>query len=93
MTAILRADAPWIFGFHPQSYVLYHQWYQNVKPNIMANNTLKYKRVDGQLRAKKQLEWNKPIVWPLILILIILILGIIPAVRYWLQQERGSGLV
>ena len=32
----------------------------------MANNTLKYKRVDAQLRASKQKEWNQPAILPLI---------------------------
>ncbi len=89
---LIRTDAPWVFGYHPQSYVLYHQWYENVKPNIMANNTLKYKRVNGSLRANKQQAWNQPIIWPFILILFLIVAGIMPAIRYWLQKEQGGGI-
>jgi ABC-type transport system substrate-binding protein len=41
---ILREDAPWLWGLHPKSFALYHDWYFNSKPNLMANNTLKYKQ-------------------------------------------------
>jgi len=54
----------------------------------MANNTLKYKRVDGQLRDKKQKAWNQPVVWPIALILLILVLSILPALRIYRQHEH-----
>ena len=31
----------------------------------MANNTLKYRRIDPQLREQKREAWNQPVVWPL----------------------------
>ena len=46
MVEILRQDAPWLWGFHPKSYSLFHSWYRNVKPNLMSDNTLKYKRLE-----------------------------------------------
>lgn len=88
MVEILRMDAPWLWGFHPKAFSLFHQWYKNVKPNLMANNTLKYKRVDAQLRADKQNEWNKPVVWPLWIIIVLLILSIVPAVNIYRQHEQ-----
>lgn len=60
MYDILRNDAPWIFGFFPVSYSLYHSWYGNAKPHPMANNTLKYKRIDGSMRSDKRRQWNQP---------------------------------
>ncbi|MCK5187394.1 MAG: ABC transporter substrate-binding protein, partial [Deltaproteobacteria bacterium] len=41
---IARRDSPWIWGFHPQDFLLYHKWVFNAKANTMANNTLKYLR-------------------------------------------------
>ena len=38
MVAILREDAPWLFGYHPKGYSLLHAWIANVKPNQMARN-------------------------------------------------------
>jgi ABC-type transport system substrate-binding protein len=88
MVEILRKDAPWIWGFHPKAFSLFHEWYKNVKPNLMANNTLKYKRVDTQSRNEKRQQWNQPIVWPVWLILVILVISILPAIRIYKQHEQ-----
>ena len=91
MVEILRKDAPWIWGFHPKAFSLFHEWYRNVKPNLMANNTLKYKGVDTELREQRQQQWNQPIVWPLWLIGIVLILSILPAIHIYRQHEQRRG--
>lgn len=62
---ILRRDSPWLWGYHPKQYVLQHGWLHNIKPNIMANNKLKYWRVDAAQRDLKRGEWNRPAYWPL----------------------------
>ncbi len=90
MMEILRRDAPWAWGFHPKAFSLFHSWYSNVKPNLMANNTLKYKRVDPQLRSRLQQEWNKPIFWPLWTFILILIVTAIPAVVVYRRHERSA---
>ena len=92
MNEIVRADAPWVFAFNPKAYSLYHGWYKNVKPNMMANNTLKYKRVDPIQRAQERAAWNKPILWPLYLVLVVLIVTIVPAVRGFYLRERARAL-
>jgi len=66
MLEILRHDSPWLWGFHPKNYVLQHAWLHNVKPNIMANNKLKYWRVDTQQRETLRQQWNQPAWWPLV---------------------------
>jgi len=65
MLEILRRDSPWLWGFHPKNYVLQHGWLGNVKANVMANNKLKYWRIDAKLRDEKRREWNQPAHWPL----------------------------
>ena len=65
MVEILRRDQPWLFGFHPKEYSLHHDWLHNGKPNNMANNAMKYLRVDAALRDRKRREWNQPVRWPL----------------------------
>jgi len=92
MIDILRRDAPWAFGYHPKQFVLYHDWYFNAKPNLMANNALKYKRIDPQLREQKRREWNKPIVWPLGLIALLVVLMIIPAIVGYRRHENRRTL-
>ncbi len=93
MIDILRRDAPWVFGFHPKQFVLYHDWYYNAKPNLMANNTLKYKRLDPLLREQKRREWNRPIVWPLGLMALLLVAMIVPAVVAYRRHENRRMLV
>jgi len=78
MVSMVQKDAPWVWGLHPKTFSLSHQWLAPAKPHAMANNTLKYQQINPALRAKKQEEWNKPIVWPLIVALIVLLLAIVP---------------
>jgi hypothetical protein len=44
---------------------LQHGWLSNVKANVMANNKLKYWRVDAGQRDVMRREWNQPARWPL----------------------------
>ncbi|WP_328986228.1 ABC transporter substrate-binding protein [Thiorhodovibrio winogradskyi] len=89
MTDLLRRDGPVAFGFFPKDYSLYHQWLGNVKPNLMANNTLKYRRLEPELRAEQRRAWNPPILWPLGLLALILMLGALPAWRMARKRERS----
>ncbi|MDO8463642.1 MAG: ABC transporter substrate-binding protein [Gallionella sp.] len=75
MLEILRRDSPWLWGFHPKSYVLQHGWLHNVKPNVMANNKLKYWRVEAAQRDRLRSEWNQPARWPLWLVAATLLLS------------------
>ena len=77
MLEILRHDSPWLWGFHPKDYVLQHSWLHNVKHNVMANNKLKYWRVDAGQRDRLRRAWNQPARWPLgSVVAMLLLLGI-----------------
>jgi ABC-type transport system substrate-binding protein len=67
MLEIIRRDSPWLWGHHPKDYVLHHTWLYNSKPNKMANNYLKYLRIDVAQRNELRKQWNQPKVWPLLL--------------------------
>ncbi|HKK15111.1 MAG TPA: ABC transporter substrate-binding protein, partial [Gammaproteobacteria bacterium] len=90
MVDIVRQDAPWLWGYHPVAFSLYHDWYSNAKPNLMANNTLKYKRIDPVQRHKLRIAWNQPVLWPVILILVLLFVSIIPAWLTYRKRERSA---
>ncbi len=85
---ILRHDAPWLWGFHPKDYALYHAWFANLKPNKISYNTVKYQRIDTAQRAEKRREWNRAVLWPLGLLLVIIAAFIAPAVSAYLRRER-----
>ncbi len=90
MIAIVQADAPWIWGLHPVGYGLYHEWLHNTKPMHFGRNTLKYKRIDAQLREERRREWNRPRTAPLWIALGLLILSAIPATLTLYHRERGA---
>lgn len=90
MLTILRHDNPWIWGFHPKDYTLRHAWLTNRKPTKVGNNTLKYQRVDAQLRERLRHEWNRPVVWPLILVAALLIVIVLPAFLSHRRRERST---
>ncbi len=92
MVDILRHDAPWMWGYHPKEYGLYHAWYQNVKPNTISNNNLKYYKIDAALREKSRQEWNAPVLWPVILIVFIIAFSIAPAISNFRRRERSTGV-
>ncbi len=85
LQAILRRDVPWVFGFHPKNFTLYHGWLANVKPNPLATNTLKYLRLDTQRRAAARKLWNRPIWWPLGLLMLGLVAAWLPA---WIKYRK-----
>ncbi|MBI5587934.1 MAG: ABC transporter substrate-binding protein [Deltaproteobacteria bacterium] len=90
MTAIVQKDAPWLFGYHPVSFGLFHSWVGNVKPNAMANNTMKYLRLDPAQRESQRDEWNGPNFWPLIVVAALFIIGSVPAVIST-RRKREAG--
>jgi ABC-type transport system substrate-binding protein len=88
MVEIARRDAPWLWGYHPKAYGLSHVWMQNGKPNNMARNNLKYLRVDVAKREALRREWNRPVVWPAVLVFIVLVLSAVPAFLAYRRRER-----
>ena len=91
MVEIARQDAPWIWGFHPKDFSLSHSWLMNGKPNNMARNNLKYLRVDAQRREALRNEWNRPVLWPLLAVVLVLVALAVPAVRSYRRRERRAG--
>jgi oligopeptide transport system substrate-binding protein len=88
MVHILRRDAPAVWQYHPVSYVLRHAWYENIKPHQMSYNTVKYHRIDPALRVERQRAWNRPVWWPVGVLLLLPILGALPALPAALRRNR-----
>lgn len=82
---IVRHDAPWLFGMHPKNFSLFHGWYKNLKPNLMATNNLKYQRIETVQRESIRKEWNRPKIWPLVILVLTVLALTLPA---WLLYRR-----
>lgn len=85
--SIARQDAPWIWGYHPKQILLAQAWNRANKPNDMARNTIKYTRIDPLSRAIQRQRWNEPILWPLGLLWLCFLLGVIPLAWAFYQRE------
>ena len=69
MVKILQQDAPWSFGFYPYASLAAQAWVQNTKPAILIRDHGRYLKLDTQKRVASLAEWNRPIWWPLLLLL------------------------
>jgi ABC-type transport system substrate-binding protein len=88
MVELLRHDAPWAWSVHGKGYGLQHEWSYNSKPNQMVLGTLKFKRIDPALRARRVAEWNRPRYWPVVGFFAVVIGGIIPGIVAGHRRER-----
>lgn len=88
MVAMVQKDSPWIWGFNNKDYYLSNQWVFNTKRHGISQGTLKYIRLDTALREQKQKEWNKPVVWPLIAALGLLLALLLPAVKALHRRQK-----
>ncbi|VAW47052.1 ABC transporter, substrate-binding protein (cluster 5, nickel/peptides/opines), partial [hydrothermal vent metagenome] len=89
MLKIAQEDAPWAWGYYPKSLSLYHSWQYNVWPNPLANNTIKYRRIDAEERVEKQAQWNRPVIWPFVVVLLLIVLSIYPLMKAYRQRQTA----
>ena len=90
MVQITQEDAAWAFGYNPYAGTVHQQWLGNVKPGPLVNDRLMYMKVDPTLRATKIAEWNNPVWWPIVVIVLALVAAVIPAYRTWKRREREN---
>ncbi len=87
MVSIARDDAPWMFGEFPGSTRATQAWVSNVRPSSVVLDSVKYMRIDGTMRAAKIAEWNRPRLWPIALILLVVFLIFWPAWRFYRRRQ------
>ena len=88
MVEIVRRDSPWLWGYYPVAFSLHHAWYKNAQPNLMANNTLKYRRIDPLMRAEQREQWNRPVWWFVTLTFTILCMLLVVAICFYKRREK-----
>lgn len=88
MLDIIREDAPWVFGFHPQIYTLLQTWNAAIKLSEVSNNTYKYHALNPDLREVLRKKWNPPIIWPFFIGLLCIILLCLPVLfAHWRAEH------
>jgi ABC-type transport system substrate-binding protein len=93
MVALLQHDSPWCFGYFPWGGMAFQQWVGNGKPSILIRDMAKYYRVDAELRARKQREWNQPVMWPLALLALGALVLVWVARRSFRSRETATARV
>lgn len=92
MLDILHRDNPWGPSFHPHEYMLSHNWVSNNKIHGISKAIFKYIDIDVEKRNEMRAQWNKPNLWPLITVAIIVLGLIIPGyLAYQRRQKRTIG--
>ncbi|WP_242667233.1 ABC transporter substrate-binding protein [Parendozoicomonas haliclonae] len=90
MVEMVRKDAPWFSGYHTKEYYLNNSWVSNVKRHGIAKDTFKYLRLDTAERSQRQVQWNTPVVWPLIAGLAGTAIIIFPAIRAYRRRQTQT---
>jgi ABC-type transport system substrate-binding protein len=88
MVAIVQKDAPWSWGYFPYSAGAFQSWLHNGKPGVLFNDRAMYWRVDPVERAKRQAEWNRPVWWPLAVLVLGALAVLWGARRSYVARER-----
>lgn len=91
MVRLVQEDAPWSFGYYPTSVAALHHWVKNAKPTNIIRSHLEYVKIDAGARAQKINVWNKPIVWPVFLFLVLIAAFAFYAVRYFKKRQTRKG--
>ena len=90
MVKLARDDAPWTMGFYPYASAAAQQWVHNFKPAILIRDHGRYLRLDVPARLAAHAAWNKPVWWPLGL-LIGAALGLVWIARnHFRKRERTN---
>jgi ABC-type transport system substrate-binding protein len=90
MVRIVRNDAPWTMGFFPYSSAAAQQWVLNYKPAILVRDHGRYLRVDVNERLAAHASWNKPVWWPLLLMLAVAGGLVLVARNHFRRKERTN---
>lgn len=90
MINLLADECPWIPMMHSENYMLAHEWITHIKPHPLESSmgVLRYFRIDRTLRDVRRKLWNRPMVWPLVVLLVGGILLVLPGIRAYIKKMR-----
>jgi ABC-type transport system substrate-binding protein len=91
MVKILQDDAPWSMGFYPWASLAVQGWVKNTKPAILIRDHGRYLKLDLPAREAALATWNRPVWWPLVLIVAALAAVVFYTRRSVRRRERMNG--
>lgn len=91
LVTIAREDAPWTMGFFPDASAARQRWVHNYKPAILIRDHGRYLRLDVADRVAALKAWNRPLWWPLALLLAAVLVLWYVGRRALRRRERTTG--
>lgn len=88
LVRLAQQDAPWSFGYFPYSSAAVQHWVYNSKPAILIRDSGRYLRLDPKERVQRLADWNRPVWWPVLLLVAGAALLVWLAVRTFRRRER-----
>ena len=90
MVDMFQEDAAWLYAYNPKEIYLNNAWVYNTKRHGISKATLKYLKIDPELREQKQKDWNKPVTWPLYLAVLLFIALLLPGVIAYRRRLQAT---
>lgn len=90
MVDLFRKDAVWLFAYYPKDIYLNNSWVHNNKRHGISKSTLKYVRIDEDLREQKRAEWNQPVTWPLYAAALLIVALLLPGVIAYRRRLKAT---
>ncbi|MDE2082346.1 MAG: ABC transporter substrate-binding protein [Burkholderiales bacterium] len=90
MVTIVRNDAPWTMGFFPYSSAAAQEWVHNFKSAVLIGDKGRYLRLDVPQRVADLKAWNRPVWWPIGLLLAAAVGLLALARRHLRRRERTN---
>jgi ABC-type transport system substrate-binding protein len=90
MVAIVQEDAPWTMGYFPYASSAVQHWLYNSSTAVLIRDNARYLRLDPAERVARLKEWNRPVWWPLGLIVALAAAAWWVARRQLRQRERTN---
>ncbi len=87
MVQLVEEECPWIPVNHRETYFLFHQWLLDVKPYPMSDSMTRYYTVEREERSVLREVWNRPIRWPVVVVVAGVLLFLIPGI-ITIRRER-----
>jgi oligopeptide transport system substrate-binding protein len=81
MRDIAVEDCPWIYLSENEGPTMYQPWVENRYSNPILTNLLNYRGIDVARRLTLQAEWNRPLLAPFAIFVLVAAMSVVPAAQ------------